>query len=291
MAHQEMNRKLLSKIHNQLVYLHQMKEKYSFPKGCAVFNGFGAILCEFNANLIDVSMAIKKLVDLLINDYDMMIGFNAVVPFGVHLEIPQNQNDTIKPRRLSWKRITSTTTVEMNRELNKTIHDTYSFVVKVHKYCSMDGLDFKTFVNSLHSYRIRKSKPDENVIADEVLYYDLNEFLKNREDLLEIFHHLRFPDYLSIIAFYFKYIPKLVEKICDHTKLELDKKFLEEIRKLTENEPEIRDKIFAVFHTNIKKTWSDEAVNYDEIRSAVAEMCKGREEWRTRLQNVRKGHL
>lgn len=287
MGRQEMDEQLLSKFRDQIVYLHQMKEKYSFPEHRETFNGFRATLYELSKNSINTITATARLRYFLQNDYDMIKGFNALLPFGITLEIKQDQGRT----NVSYRKVTSRRIIEMNQELSKIIKDVDNFVTKVHEYFARDGLDFKTFINTIDSYRRKKCNPDESARANEALHSDLNELLKNHEELLEIFRNLRLPDYLSTIAYHFKYTPKLQEKIYDIGEYQLNLKLYLEIRKLLENEPKMKEKFDAVVAEHTKKEWLDETPNNDEIRAVMAEIFRGRKAWRMHLKNVETKHF
>lgn len=286
MDRQEIDLRIRSRILNQIAYLNQVKEKFTFPEKCRTFLQFSDCLLEMKLNPSNIYPIIKRLIKLLQTDYNMITGLNSLLPFDIVLEVHrENDNHSHSSASVSCKQITSATLDEMNQEFQKAMKDNNDFVLAVHEHFSNEQIDFNGFIQILQAYRLKKMSVDESMIAEHALVRDVTELVKN-ENIIEMLNQLRFPEYLAVIAFQIKCMPKLQADIYDDSIKKSEEKFFQEIRKSTELEPEIKKEYFKVMSETAVKMWNDEPVNRDEVRAVVAEIFKDRAEFLIHLRNV-----
>lgn len=206
MNSQSMDQKLRSKINDQLAYFNQIEEKSKSHEHATIFLEFCDILCKMKTNTGKeyTLAAVGKLAKFLKRDYNMLEGFNAFLPFNVGIRIEERHLEPVLIN-VNFEQSIFPDADELNREFSKVIEHTEEFIARVYECFLKYGFNFNAFMKIILRYREKKSNPNEEMMADEVLRSDLVKLFKKRKDLLMKFHQLRIPDYLSIISFH--YIP------------------------------------------------------------------------------------
>eukprot|EP01080_Neovahlkampfia_damariscottae_P009115 gene9115-1205_t len=158
------------RVEDALAYLDQVKTKYK--DNLKVYQNFLDVMRDFKDNKIDTPGVIIKVMELFKGDNNLILGFNAFLPPGCKIELPETEEAPIKKKVIEKNDPSAAQKMDFDQAIQ--------YVTKIKSRFENNLEDYRTFLKILTSYQ-------QNQITLKKVYEQVSELFKSHPDLLAEF--------------------------------------------------------------------------------------------------------